>query len=91
MIVYQGLIKDFHQDVINGIIADCIEDGFKKHGYCHNNPAEHRAFVNSLPQLDGVFDSSFGVNGSFCANARAKCACVNVKPTAFSLSVRTDM
>ena len=62
MIVYQGLIKDFHQDVINGIIADCIEDGFKKHGYCHNNPAEHRAFVNSLPQLDGVFDSSFGVN-----------------------------
>lgn len=62
MIVYQGLIKDFHQDVINGIIADRIEDGFKKHGYLHNNPAEHRAFVNSLPQLDGVFDSSFGVN-----------------------------
>lgn len=62
MIVYQGLIKDFHQDVINGIIADRIEDGFKKHGYSHNNPAEHRAFVNSLPQLDGVFDSSFGVN-----------------------------
>ena len=62
MIVYQGVIKDFHQDVINGIIADRIEDGFKKHGYSHNNPAEHRAFVNSLPQLDGVFDSSFGVN-----------------------------
>ena len=62
MIVYQGLIKDFHQDVINEIIADRIEDGFKKHGYSHNNPAEHRAFVNSLPQLDGVFDSSFGVN-----------------------------
>lgn len=62
MIVYQGLIKDFHQDVINGIIADRIEDGFKKHGYSHNNPAEHRAFVNSFPQLDGVFDSSFGVN-----------------------------
>lgn len=62
MIVYQGLIKDFHQDVINGIIADRIEDGFKKHGYYHNNPAEHRSFVNSLPQLDGVFDSSFGVN-----------------------------
>ena len=62
MIVYQGLIKDFHQDVINGIIADRIEDGFKKHGYLHNNPAEHRAFVNSLPQLDGVFDRSFGVN-----------------------------
>lgn len=62
MIVYQGLIKDFHQDVINGIIADRIEDGFKKHGYSHNNPAEHRAFVNSLPQLDGVFDNSFGVN-----------------------------
>lgn len=48
MIVYQGLIKDFHQDVINGIIADRIEDGFKKHGYSHNNPAEHRAFVKSF-------------------------------------------
>ena len=37
------------------------------------------------------FDGSFGVNGSFCVNARAIRACVNVKPTAFSLSVRTDM
>lgn len=37
------------------------------------------------------FDSSFGVNGSFCANVRAIRACVNVKPTASSLSVRTDM
>lgn len=37
------------------------------------------------------FDSSFGVNGSFCANARAIRACVNAHATAFSLSVRTDM
>ena len=33
----------------------------------------------------------FEVNGSFCADARAIRAYVNVKPTAFSLSVRTDM
>lgn len=32
-----------------------------------------------------------GVNGSFCADARAIRACVNVNATAFSLSVRTDM
>lgn len=37
------------------------------------------------------FDGSFGVNGSFCTDARAIRTCVNVKPTAFSLSVRTDM
>ena len=37
------------------------------------------------------FDSSFGVNGSFCADARAIRACVNANATAFSLSVCTDM
>lgn len=37
------------------------------------------------------FDGSFGVNGSFCADARAIRACVNVNAAAFSLSVRTDM
>lgn len=62
MIVYEELIKDFHIDVINGVIADRVEEGFRKHGFLHNNPAEHRAFVNSLPQLDSVFDQSFGVN-----------------------------
>ena len=48
--------------MINVNLSLLNEDGFKKHGYLHNNPAEHRAFVNSLPQLDGVFDRSFGVN-----------------------------
>lgn len=62
MIVYEGLIRDFHKDVINGVIADRVEEGFRAHGFEHNNPGEHRAFENSLPQLDSIFDQSFGIN-----------------------------
>ena len=62
MIVYSGNINNFHQDVINGIIAERIEEGFRKNGINHNNPREHRAFANSLPQIDSIFDPAFGIN-----------------------------
>ena len=62
MIVYSGNINNFHEDVLKGIIADRIEEGFKKNGINHNNPKEYRAFSNSLPQIDLVFDPKFGIN-----------------------------
>lgn len=62
MIIYSSIVSKFHEDIINGVIADRIEDGFRKQGLTHNNPREHRAFENSLPQIDGVFDESFGIN-----------------------------
>ncbi len=62
MIVYTGTINNFHQDVIYGRIADLVEKGFREHGINHNNFREHRAFENSLPQIDSIFDPAFGID-----------------------------
>ena len=62
MIAYTNTIERFHQDVIFNQIADKIEEGFRSHGFAHNNDREHRAFQNSMTYLDHVFDSSFGIN-----------------------------
>lgn len=48
MIFYHGTLAQFKGDVDSGRIADKIEDSFLAHGFHHNNPKEHAAYVNSL-------------------------------------------
>lgn len=48
MIFYHGTLALFKADVDSGKIADKIEDSFLAHGFHHNNPKEHAAYVNSL-------------------------------------------
>ena len=56
MIIYHNTKDSFINDVRNGIIADKLEDEFKKHDISHNNRAEHRAWVNSLHFMKDVLD-----------------------------------
>ena len=48
MIFYHGTLAQFKANVDSGRIADKIEDSFLAHGFHHNNPKEHVAYVNSL-------------------------------------------
>ena len=48
MIFYHGTLALFKKDVDSGRIADKIEESFLSHGFHHNNPKEHAAYVNSL-------------------------------------------
>ncbi len=51
MLIYTGTLKNFNNDVINGLIADKIEEEFKKHNFYHHNNAEYRSWSNSLARL----------------------------------------
>jgi len=48
MIFYHGTLALFKKDVDSGRIADKIEESFLSHGFHHNKPKEHAAYVNSL-------------------------------------------
>lgn len=52
MIIYSGSINKFNRDVENNIIANKIEELFRKNGYNHNSLAEHRSWQNSLRMMD---------------------------------------
>lgn len=54
MIIYEGRLKEFHEQVFNGEIANLIEEYFRLQGINHNNPSEHRAFQSSLSRLSNV-------------------------------------
>lgn len=48
MLVYQGNVRQFNEDVINNVIADKIKDEFLKHNIINNNESEYRSWENSL-------------------------------------------
>ena len=56
MIVYQNTKSDFINDVMNGIIADKIEEEFEKHHIPHSQRGEYRAWANSLHFMKDVLD-----------------------------------
>ena len=62
MIVYQGNLRQFSNDVLMGMIAERIEKCFKENGINHNNPAEYRAFNNSLMVMNNVLCNNSGIN-----------------------------
>ena len=48
MLVYQGNVRQFNEDVINNVIADKIKEEFLKHNIINNNESEYRSWENSL-------------------------------------------
>ncbi len=56
MIIYQNSKKGFIEDVRDDLIADKIEEEFKNHNISHNNPAEYRAWTNSLQYMRNALD-----------------------------------
>ncbi len=62
MIVYQGNLRQFSNDVLMGMIADRIEKCFRENGFNHNNPAEYRAFNNFLMVMNNVLCNNSGIN-----------------------------
>lgn len=62
MIVYQGTLRQFSNDVLMGVIADRIEECFASNGFNHHNDAEYRAFNNSLMVMNNVLCNDSGIN-----------------------------
>lgn len=62
MIIYEGTLKQFSNDVLMGIIADRIEECFLNNGFHHNNDAEYRAFNNSLMVMNNVLCNNSGID-----------------------------
>ncbi len=58
MIVYQNTKSGFIYDVLNGIIADRIEEEFENHHIPHNLRSEYRAWSNSLHYMKDVLDDN---------------------------------
>ncbi len=56
MIVYSNNKKGFFDDVRDNIIADKIEESFKKQNIKHNNLAEFRSWYNSLQFVRNALD-----------------------------------
>lgn len=57
MIVYTNTIKEFTEDVDNGIIAEKIQENLRETGFSHNNPSEFRSWENSLLYMKNVLYS----------------------------------
>ena len=62
MIIYSGTLRQFSNDVLLGIIADRIEECFSNNGFNHSNPAEYRAFNNSLMVMNNVLCNNSGID-----------------------------
>ncbi len=62
MIVYSGSIRDFSNDVLLGLIADRIEECFRRNGFNHNNEAEVRSYNNSLMFMNNVLCNNSGID-----------------------------
>lgn len=58
MIVYNNTKAGFINDVRDNVIADKIEEAFKKHHINHNNQAEFRSWYNSLQFVRNAIDDN---------------------------------
>ena len=56
MIIYHNTKGNFVNDVMDGVIADKLEEEFIKHGINHNNAGEHAAWANSLHFMKDILD-----------------------------------
>lgn len=56
MIIYQGTVAQFNNDVFKGVIADKLEKLFIEHGICKESQAEYRSWNNSLEVVSGVLE-----------------------------------
>lgn len=58
MIIYQGTKKQFSEDVINGVLAEKLENTFRKYHISGGSIAEERSWMNSLPRMHMVLDNA---------------------------------
>ncbi len=58
MIIYQGTKKQFSEDVINGVLAEKLENTFRKCHISGGSIAEERSWINSLPRMHMVLDNA---------------------------------
>src|SRR5574344_225255 len=58
MIIYQNDKKGFREDVLDGLIADKIEEAFKDKHIPHNNDSEYVSWENSLVFMNNAITSS---------------------------------
>ena len=58
MIIYQDTKRNFMMDVRDNSIADILEDKFRERGVVHNNPSEHRAWMNSMQFMRNALDDT---------------------------------
>lgn len=56
MIVYSNSIKEFNNDVINGLIASKVQDKLIDRGYGHASDSEFRSWENSLLHMQMVLN-----------------------------------
>ncbi len=54
MIIYQGTKKQFSEDVFQGLIAEKLEETFRKRHIAGGSRAEENSWINSLPKIDSV-------------------------------------
>ena len=57
MIVYSGSKASFQRDLINGVIAEKIEDMFISFGIPKESRAEYRSWENSLPKIGMIISN----------------------------------
>lgn len=62
MIIYEGSLRQFSNDVLMGAIADKIVECFENNGFHHNNKAEYAAFNNSLMVMNNVLCNNSGID-----------------------------
>ena len=58
MLIYQNTKGGFVADVRDGLIAKKIEEAFEENNISHSNPAEFRAWANSLLYMRNVLDDN---------------------------------
>ena len=54
MIIYSGTRKQFHLDVLNGMIAERLKDAIETYGVSGGSDSEYRSWMNSLTRMDTV-------------------------------------
>lgn len=58
MIVYSGNKKQFQRDVINGVIANRLDELFYKYGIHRESRAEFNSWVSSLPRIGMIISDN---------------------------------
>jgi hypothetical protein len=56
MIIYNNTISEFNKDVLNGMIADKIEQKFRENQYSIHSSSEYRSWENSLRCMQMVLN-----------------------------------
>lgn len=54
MIIYSGSKKQFHDDVVHGVVADRLRAAISDHGVFGGSESEYNSWLNSLARMDLV-------------------------------------